>query len=75
MKVDLIGMILSYVDRRVFDGLIIDDDGRELDAEHSLDHMILEYAKIKAGGTSETVVVRKLAQDETGAAPTPNGGG
>lgn len=58
MKVDLIGMILSHAGRDCFDGFIIDDDGKELDAENSLDRMIVEYAKVRNGGTSDLVIVR-----------------
>lgn len=57
MKIDLIGMILNHAGKRAFDGIIIDDDGQELDAVHSLDHMIMEYAKVRKGGSSDTVVV------------------
>lgn len=57
MKINLIGMILNNAGKRAFDGIIIDDDGKTLDAVHSLDHMIMEYAKVRYGGTSETVVV------------------
>lgn len=59
MKIDLIGMILNNAGRRCFDGAIIDDDGKELDAAHSLDHMIMEYAKVRNGGESSTVVVSR----------------
>ena len=59
MKIDLIGMILNNAGRRCFDGSIIDDDGKELDAAHSLDYMIMEYAKVKNGGTSDTIAVSK----------------
>lgn len=57
MKIDLIGMILNTAGRRHFDGIIIDDDGKVLDAVRALDHMILEYAKVRYGGTSDTVAV------------------
>jgi hypothetical protein len=58
MKIDLIGMILNHTGR-AFDGAIIDDEGKELDAAHSLDYMIMEYAKVQNGGESSTVVVSK----------------
>lgn len=58
MKIDLIGMILNHAGTRPFDGAIIDDDGNELDAEHSLDAMIMEYAKVRNGGESNCIVVR-----------------
>jgi hypothetical protein len=59
VKIDLIGMILNNAGRRCFDGAIIDDDGKPLDADHSLDVMIMEYAKVRNGGTSDIIVVRK----------------
>jgi len=59
MKIDLIGMILNNAGRRCFDGAIIDDDGKPLDAANSLDYMIMEYAKVKNGGESSTVCVSK----------------
>jgi hypothetical protein len=59
MKIDLIGMILSYAGREPFDGVIINDDGKELDAAHSLDAMIMEYAKVRSGGQSDIVIVNK----------------
>ena len=52
-------MILNNCGRRCFDGAIIGDDGKELDAAHSLDHMIMEYAKVRNGGDSSTVAVSK----------------
>lgn len=60
MKIDLIGMILNNSKPRCFEGAIIDENGKELDAAHSLDHLIMEYAKVKNGGESDTVVVRKI---------------
>lgn len=60
MKIDLIGMILNNAKYGAFEGVIIDDNGNELDAAHSLDYMIMEYAKVKNGGTSDTVVVRNI---------------
>lgn len=63
MKIDLIGMVLNNVDRGLFDGLIIDDDGRELDAAQSLDALIMEYAKVKNGGTSDLVVVPRSVME------------
>ena len=61
MKIDLIGMILNNCRRGTFDGAIVDDDdGRWLDAHESLDYMIMEYVKVKNGGTSDVVVVREF---------------
>lgn len=59
MKIDLIGMIVNHAGRKPFTGIIIDDDGRELDAIRSLDTMIMEYAKVRGGGQSDIVVVNK----------------
>lgn len=59
MKINLIGMILNNAGRKCFDGAIIDENGKQLDAEHSLDYMIMEYAKVKNGGESSTVAVSK----------------
>jgi hypothetical protein len=57
MKIDLIGMILQHAGAGCFDGAIIDNGGRELDAVTSLDMMIMEYAKVRNGGQSDIVVV------------------
>ena len=66
MKIDLIGMIFNNAGRRCFEGVIIDDDGKQLDAAHSLDYMIMEYAKVRGGGESSTVVVtRAVMSTET----------
>lgn len=64
MKIDLIGMILNNSGRRCFDGAIIDDNGKKLDAAHSLDYMIMEYAKVRNGGESSTVAVSKYVTDK-----------
>lgn len=58
MKIDLIGMILNNAGRRCFDGAII-EDGVALDAIHSLDRMIMEYAKVRNGGESSAISVSK----------------
>jgi hypothetical protein len=63
MKIDLIGMILNHAGREPFEGIIIDDDGNELDATRSLDAMIMEYAKVRGGGQSDIVVVSKAVTD------------
>lgn len=67
MKIDLIGMILNNAGRRCFDGAIIDDNGKLLDAAHSLDVMIMEYAKVKNGGKSDVVVVSKYVDNKNDA--------
>jgi hypothetical protein len=64
MKIDLIGIILNHAGRRPFNGLIIDDDGRELDAHESLDALIMEYAKVRGGGQSDIVAVRPVSKSE-----------
>lgn len=63
MKVDLIGMIFNTGAQRYFEGFVTDDDGKELNAHESLDILIMEYAKVKNGGTSELVVVRDIKKD------------
>lgn len=55
MKINLIGMILNNAGRRCFDGAIIDDNGKPMPAADSLHHMIMEYAKVVSGGTSDIV--------------------
>ena len=65
MKIDLINMILNHAGKEHFDGIIIDDDGHELDAVHSLDAMIMEYAKVRGGGQSDLVVVNPALRDAT----------
>jgi len=57
MKINLIGMIIAHAGREPFEGIVIDDDGNELDAAHVLDTLILEYAKVRNGGSSDLVVV------------------
>jgi hypothetical protein len=69
MKIDLIGMILNNAGRRCFDGAIIDDNGKQLDAAHSLDYMIMEYAKVRNGGESSTVAVSRYVMDAPFAPP------
>ncbi len=65
MKINLIGMILNNSVRGCFDGAIIDDDGNDLDAEHSLDIMIMEYSKVRNGGESSIVAVSRSETIET----------
>lgn len=59
MKIDLIGMILHNAKHGLFEGSIIDDNGKKLDAIQSLDQ-IMDYATVKNGGTSEIVSVHNL---------------
>lgn len=76
MKINLIGMILNNAGRRCFDGAILDDNGKPMPAADSLHHMIMEYAKVANGGTSEIVTVSrevlamKPSAKVTGAPPT-----
>ena len=55
MKVNLIGMILNKCGTRHFDGFVLDDNGKHLDAVESLHYLIMEYAKVANGGESEVV--------------------
>jgi len=74
MKTDLIGMILNNCGRRVFDSAILDDNGKPLDALHALDYMIMEYAKVRNGGESPTIVVPQQILDEAASAPRDTSG-
>lgn len=57
MKVNLIEMILANGGRRCFDGIVVDDNGKELSAADSLHTLIMEYARVVNGGTSDLVSV------------------
>ena len=59
MKINLIGMILNNCGRRSFDGAILDDNGKPMPAADSLHHMIMEYAKVVNGGTSDIVTTSR----------------
>lgn len=59
MKINLIGMILNNCGRRYFDGSILDDNGKPMPAADSLHHMIMEYAKVFNGGTSDVVTLSR----------------
>lgn len=59
MKINLIGMILNNAGRRAFDGAILDDEGKPMSAADSLHTMILEYAKVANGGTSDLVTASR----------------
>lgn len=67
MKIDLIGMIINNAGRRCFDGALLDDNGKPMDAIQSLDAMIMEYAKVRNGGESSVVVVSKYVAKESNA--------
>jgi hypothetical protein len=59
MKINLIGMILNNCGRRCFDGALLDDAGKPMSAADSLHNMILEYAKVANGGTSDVVTASR----------------
>lgn len=59
MKINLIGIILNNCGRRCFEGAVLDDSGKPLRAADSLHHMILEYAKVVNGGTSNLVTTSR----------------
>jgi hypothetical protein len=70
MKINLIGMILNNAGRRAFDGAILGDDGKPLPAADSLHFMIMEYAKVINGGTSEVVATsREVVRPNVGVEP------
>jgi hypothetical protein len=55
MKINLLDMILHLTGTNRWDGIIEDDDGNPLDGANSLDRLMLEYAKVRAGGQSDIV--------------------
>ena len=59
MKINLIGMILNNCGRKCFDGAVLDDNGKPMPAADSLHHMIMEYAKVVNGGTSDCVTTSR----------------
>jgi len=66
MKINLIGMILNNGGRRVYEGSILDDDGKPMSAADSLDAMIMDYAKVRNGGQSEIVTLsREVTRQHT----------
>lgn len=72
MKVNVIGMILNNAGRAAFDGFVIDDAGRHLPAADSLHTLMMEYAKVMNGGTSDLVVASRevlIAAPKTQATP------
>jgi hypothetical protein len=64
VKINLIGMILNNAGRRSFDGAILDDDGKPMTAADSLHTMIMEYAKVINGGTSNLVTTSREVSPE-----------
>jgi hypothetical protein len=62
MKINLIGMILNNCGRACFEGAVLNDDGKPMSAAASLDFMICEYAKVKAGGESTVVALSREVQ-------------
>ena len=70
MKINLIGMILNNAGRRCFDGALLDDDGKPMPAADSLHTLIMEYAKVVNGGTSDVVTTsREVLRPNAGAEP------
>lgn len=70
MKVNVIGMILNNAGRACFDRFVIDDSGNALPAADSLHTLMMEYAKVMNGGTSDLVVASRevlIAQPKTAA--------
>lgn len=59
MKINLIGMILNNCGRRCFEGALLNDDGTEMAAADSLHTLIMEYAKLINGGTSDVVTTSR----------------
>lgn len=59
MKINLIGMILNNAGRRCFDGALLDDNGKSMPAADSLHTLIMEYAKVANGGTSDVVTLSR----------------
>lgn len=71
MKVNFIGMILNNAGRACFDGLVLDDNDKPLPAADSLHMLMMEYAKVMNGGTSDLVVASRevlVAKPATSAA-------
>ena len=71
MKVNVIGMILNNAGRACFEGFVIDDSGKQLPAADSLHTLMMEYAKVMNGGTSDLVVASRevlVAKPATSAA-------
>lgn len=66
MKINVIGMILNNAGRHSFDAAVLDDNGRPMPAADSLHAMIMEYAKVFNGGTSDLVTLSRevLAKPE-----------
>lgn len=59
MKINLIGMILNNAGRACFNGALLDDNGKPMPAADSLHTLIMEYAKVINGGTSDVVAVSR----------------
>jgi len=71
MKINLIGMILNNCGRRCFDGALLNDSGKPMPAADSLHALIMEYAKVINGGTSDLVVASREVTAPTPKEPTP----
>lgn len=59
MKINVIGMILNNAGRRCFEGALLDDAGEPMSAADSLHTLMVEYAKVVNGGTSNVVVASR----------------
>lgn len=70
MKINLIGMILNCAGRDAFDGAIVDGAGRPMPAADALHLMIMEYAKVINGGTSDLVAVSQEVLTTAACTPT-----
>lgn len=57
MKINLIGM--NNCGRQCFNGALLDDDGKPMAAADSLHTLIMEYAKVVNGGTSDVVTTSR----------------
>ena len=65
MKVNLIGMILNNGGWRLFDGLVVGGDGKPLSAADSIHMLMIEYAKVVGGGTSDLVASSREVRQPT----------
>jgi len=71
VKINVIGMILNNCGRRNFEGAVLDDAGKPMSAADSLHFLMMEYAKVCNGGTSDLVVTsREVTATYPGQAPT-----
>lgn len=59
MKINVIGMILSSAGRQAFEGAVLDDAGNPMSAADSLHALMVEYAKVANGGTSDVMAASR----------------